>query len=141
MKMREPKARVGKMCAMHASGCRKGRLSVAVCVDVIMLTWGRRAEMSGSANCLFVYGAVLVRKWPVQPVLAMIGDGDEVNGGGEEAWLEEFGVAILGNCGGELVDSSGWAVPLIHTAACTRQLARSLTCVDPPMVLVAVAMV
>ena len=70
MEMSNPDARQGNMCALHASGGRKGRDSCVVWVDFITPWFGRSMEIPRCATSLFVYEVELSRKWPVAPVSA-----------------------------------------------------------------------
>ena len=79
MDMREPEARLGKRCAVHASGGKKGRDNWAVWLEQMVPWFGSKTEMPGCATRLLVYGAVISRKCPVAPVSAM--SGDDVVGG------------------------------------------------------------
>ena len=70
MEIREPEARVGKMCAWQADGGRWGMLSRAVCVESMVLPSGRTTAMLGVAGRWWKLGACMVMKWPVAPVSA-----------------------------------------------------------------------
>lgn len=61
MEMREPEARVGKMCAWRAESGRPGMVSSAVWVDVMVLPSGSRTVMPGEAAMRLECGASMVR--------------------------------------------------------------------------------
>ena len=59
--MREPEARVGKMCAWRAERGRPGMASSAVWVEVMVLPSGSRTVMPGVAAMRLEWGASMVR--------------------------------------------------------------------------------
>ena len=72
IEIRDPVVSFGKMWASQAASGRKGMSKMATWLDLMEVPSGSRTEMLGSAGRILVYGAVLVRKWPVHPVSAMI---------------------------------------------------------------------
>jgi len=73
MEMREPEPllRAGNRWALVAFGGRVGIWRYASSVESMEAPLGRETAMGIWAGRLLMQGAVVVRKWPVQPVSAM----------------------------------------------------------------------
>ena len=72
----------GKMWACLAFRGSCGKLSMPVCVDVMLLPLGMVAVMTFWAGCFSATGVLGSRKWSVQPVLAIAIDVGVVWSGG-----------------------------------------------------------
>jgi hypothetical protein len=98
IEIRDPEASGGKMCAVRADGGSWGSSSSVACVDCKWEPSGSMTVMPGLATCLLQYGALLARKCPVAPVLAMMGvvvvavgglfGGEEASDNGDKSSLD-----------------------------------------------------
>ena len=59
--------RSGKMWACRAESGRWGMSRRAVCVETMVVPFGRRTGMPCFVAVLLVHGLLRRRKWPVQP--------------------------------------------------------------------------
>ena len=80
VEMRDTVVRPGTMWAVFASGDRPGRLRVAICVDLRVLSSGRVMVIGTGSSRLLRTGAVSVTKWPVV-LESLIANVDSAGGG------------------------------------------------------------
>ena len=69
--MREWEARVGRMCAIPALSGNPSMVSSHVWVEQMRSPFGSVARIGVTVGCLFVPGAVVVRKWLLAPESTM----------------------------------------------------------------------